>query len=329
MTQNDDNSTSAAVSGPTIAPLAGKHDIKSVRATVSALQLATDGDDYEKRYWAALRDHFPNYETFWRDLVTPMTRRIDLPVGAKGRHERREHIAEDLWEISYINYSIFLNLSGAHEHLTQPVPLSLGNFYTHLASACELAEEFLLRVHRLVSECRGTPIPELAPLPKQVFLDECATWYDTHYKKAYEHYHQKGKKMMVPVDPTESIISAYTKNNNGWKEFIRFRQPIREFRNRVVHNVQLGTIRDGGKNLMPRPDKILSYASITAVQNAFHDRERLAKDFVVREEQMQRDFIACNQRLNDLWNLPIDDLRTLLYERHNATLLDSYHLVSR
>ena len=44
---------------------------------------------------------------------------------------------------------------------------------------------------------------------------------------------------------------------------------------------------------------------------------------------MQRDFIACNQRLNDLLNLPTYDLQTLLYEQRNPTLLDRYHLTSR
>ena len=76
-------------------------------------------------------------------------------MGDPRRHERRREVADDLWAISYLNYSIFLNLVGAFEHLSQPVGFSLGSFYTHLASACDLVEDFLVRVHLPISECRG------------------------------------------------------------------------------------------------------------------------------------------------------------------------------
>jgi len=74
---------------------------------------------------------------------------------------------------------------------------------------------------------------------------------------------------------------------------------------------------------MPKTDKI-RYASITALQRALQDRARLREDFVIREEQMQRDFIACKQRLNDLY-----DLQNLLYKQHNPTLLAKYHLARK
>ena len=61
---------------------------------------------------------------------------------------------------------------------------------------------------------------------------------------------------MVHVEPTERIISAYgAKENKAWMEHRRFRQPIREYRNLVVHDVQLGTIRAGDQNLMPNPTR--------------------------------------------------------------------------
>ena len=125
------------------------------------------GDGNEQQYWPAINEQFPNYERFWQHLVVPMTKRIDLPPGSAGRHERRDNITDDLWNVSYINYSVFLNLVGAFEHLSQPVMLSVGNFYTHLASACDLAEEFLLRVHLLIAECRGEHVPELDPDTKR------------------------------------------------------------------------------------------------------------------------------------------------------------------
>src|SRR5262249_24896474 len=146
-TDNSSEFTIPSTSGtitPLPTPIAGFANITDPPATIethiNTLTLATDGDSNEQQFWPHLNDQFPNYEVFWRDIVTPMTRRIELPLGASRRHERRGGIAEDVWEISYINYSVFLNLVGAFQHLQQPVMFSLGNFYTHLATACELAE---------------------------------------------------------------------------------------------------------------------------------------------------------------------------------------------
>ena len=75
--------------------------------------------------------------------------------------------------------------------------LSLGSFYTHIASVCELAEEFLLAVHRLSCDCHEERVPEFAPLSKPDFLEQMGKWYDKGYLKAYEHYHKRGKDMRV------------------------------------------------------------------------------------------------------------------------------------
>jgi hypothetical protein len=325
------NPTSGAVTSSPLsfatAPEVRKRTPAEIRDAIAHLHLATDGDGNEQQYWPAINEHFPNYEFFWRDLVVPMTRRIDLPIGSPSRHERREHIADDLRSVSYINYSVFLNLVGAFEHLTQPLSLSLGSFYTHIASACELAEEFLLRVHRLISECLGERTPELEPLSKEEFLKQLDGWYDREYAKAYEHYHKKGKEMIVRVSPREKILCKYfERQNQAWQDYKRFRQPIREYRNKVVHDVQLGTVRVGRINLMPRTNKILEYTSMPAIQNALNNPEMLKRDFVVREEQMFSDFRVCKERLNALWEKPTLDLSGLLYEQWNPVLLGKYNL---
>jgi hypothetical protein len=112
---------------------------------VGELHLATDGDGNERAYWPSIYEQFPNYERFWRYLVVPTTKRIDLPLGSENRHHRREGIAEDLWRITYINYSLFLNLAYASDHLRFPRNSSFANFYTHLGSVCDLAQKFPLR----------------------------------------------------------------------------------------------------------------------------------------------------------------------------------------
>jgi hypothetical protein len=72
------------------------------------------------------------------------------------------------------------------------------------------------------------------------------------------------------------------------------------YRNKVVHDVQLGTARVGEINLTPRIDKIQKYATMTAIQGALNDQAVLKEDFVVREEQMFSDFRTFKERLNAL-----------------------------
>lgn len=298
-----------------------------LRRMVEELHLATDGDGNERNFWPAINEHFPNYETFWRYVVVPTTKRIEQPVGTDGRHERRAGIAEDLWLITYINYSVFLNLVGAFEHLAQPLMLSLGNFYTHLASACDLAEEFLLRVHLLICECRGEPVPELAPDSKDEFLKKLDAWYEREYARAYEIYHRKGRDMLVRVGPREKLLCRYFERQDAaWKEYKRFSQPIREYRNKVVHDIQLATIRVGRINLMPRIEKIRNYAQPKDLQSALTQPDVIKRDFVVREEQMFSDFRTFKERLNALWEKPTADLRELLYEAGNPALLAKNNL---
>jgi len=324
-----------AASGTCVAPAAAepqagpsaRQPLRGILKSVTNLHLATDGDGNEQQYWPAISEQFPNYERFWQHLVVPMTKRIDMPPGSAGRHERRDNIADDLWNVSYINYSVFLNLVGAFEHLSQPVMLSAGNFYTHLASACDLTEEFLLRVHLLIAECRGEHVPELDPDTKDEFLNKLDRWYDKEYAKAYEHHHRKGNAMIVRLAPRDKILCKYhERQDQAWKEYKRFSRPIREYRNKVVHDVQLGTIRVGKINLMPRIDKIQKYAAIAAPQDALKNPDILKADFVVREEQMFSDFRTFKTCLNALWEKPTADLRSLLYADRNPALLNKYAL---
>jgi hypothetical protein len=54
-----------------------------------------------------------------------------------------------------------LQLCYAGWHLKLPAPSSFANFYTHLGSACDLAEDFLLSAYLLLLHCRGKQSPIL------------------------------------------------------------------------------------------------------------------------------------------------------------------------
>ena len=170
-------------------------------------------------------------------------------------------------------------------------------------------------------------MPELDPDTKDEFLNKLDRWYDKEYAKAYEHHHRKGNAMIVRLAPRDKILCKYhERQDQAWKEYKRFSRPIREYRNKVVHDVQLGTIRVGKINLMPRIDKIQKYAAIAALQDALKNPDILKADFVVREEQMFSDFRTFKTCLNALWEKPTADLRSLLYADRNPALLNKYAL---
>jgi len=184
------------------------------------MRIADEGDDIEKAFWPAINVGFPNYEKFWQQFVIAVTNRIVVPPSAANRIQLRQNVEGNLWEISFINYSVFLNLIGAFEHISQPLLLSLGNFYTHLASACDPAEDFLLKVHMLVAECRSENVPELLADSKQEFLEKLDRWYDDEYERVYKLYHKKGRDMT-------SRPEALTRRAMSFRSPVRMTAPWR------------------------------------------------------------------------------------------------------
>jgi hypothetical protein len=128
--------------------------------------------------------------------------------------------------------------------------------------------------------------------------------------------------MLVHIDPREKI----KRQGEAWKAYNAFSAPIRQYRNKVVHDVQIGTVRVGKINLMPKMDEIKNYGSLAAVQEAVKNPETIKRDFVIREEQMFSDFRAIKRCLDALWENPIEELSTLLYRDRNAILLAKYNL---
>jgi len=308
-------------------PLSFKTTVRELHNTLRDLCLGNDGDDSEKEYWPVIAHRFPNYERFWHRLVVPMTKRIEIPLNSPGRHERREGIADDLWRVSYLNYSAFLHLAYAFDHLPLPLKSSFGDFYRHLGSVCDLAEDFLVCVHLLVSECRNNQVPLLQGLSREEYLDMAARWYEKEYPKAYAHYHRKGKSKSLHLPPREALLGKYFEHRDeAWKAYTKFSGQIRPYRNRVVHDVAMGTVLAGRYQLVPKKERIQDYGDMRPIQDAAKDIRRLKRDFIVREEQMSDDLHGILTLLNALWEKPIADLDALLFEERNAALLKKYNL---
>ncbi|HUB64847.1 MAG TPA: hypothetical protein VL996_10480, partial [Methylocella sp.] len=79
--------------------------------------LIEDGDPYERLWWPLLKDHFSEWERFWKHHVVPLTNRIDekiKPFDAKKRFLRRDDkINTDIEMMAMRSYSVFYYLARA------------------------------------------------------------------------------------------------------------------------------------------------------------------------------------------------------------------------
>jgi hypothetical protein len=295
---------------------------------ISKTYFGNDGDNFEKLFWTFLKERFPNCEAFWRYLVVPYTKRIESQI--KDQNERlrpREGIAEDIERIASFHYSIFMNLIYAYDHLRDFRLSSFEDFYTHLGSVCDLAENFLLRAHLLTLECRSQKSVILQELQKDDFLKLAEKWYDDKYTKVYENYLKKGKRPQIEIPRIQSVLDEYFKGLEKWKEYLRHTQMIREYRNVIVHDVLRGKLlMPGDIVLVPKKEKIQDYKKWADIFAVRENIPKLRKDFINMKEQMILDIGTLEIILNELWAKPIDDLTKLFFDDKNEILLKKYNI---
>ena len=303
--------------------------LNKIKDIISKTHFAHDGDPYEVSYWTFLKERFPNCETFWRYFVVPFTKRIEIEI--KDPNERirpREGISEDIKGIATFHYSMFLNLIYSYDHFQNFRLSSFEGFYMHLGSACDLAEEFLLKTYLLILECTDKKSEILQELKKEDFLKIAEKWYDDNYQTVYENYFKKGKVIPIKIPNRRNVLDEYFKGSEDWKKYNKYTQKIRKYRNIIVHDAQIGKIicLHDGITLVPKKEKIQDYKKWSHVFAALQDEQKLRNDFINMKEQMILDIRGLEVILNDLWTKPINDLGKLFFDDKNKILLKKYNI---
>ncbi|MCD4677741.1 MAG: hypothetical protein K8S18_17350 [Desulfobacula sp.] len=241
----------------------------------------------------------------------PLTDRISgYPNVLTNQIRPRQGVDPELENIANTHYTTFLNLIYAHIHLRTDMLSSLENFYAHLGSACDLVETFLERCFFLLIKCRGDKCEILQQLTREDFLQLAGEWYDKNYLTLYEYYLSKGKALPIRIPSRKNIIKElfkkYLKNDKLRKQYMKFSQSIREFRNVVVHDVQVGSLKDGNGNIyIPRPQVIMNYKTWRQVFSAAGNEKTINRDFRPKKQQMENDIIELETILNEIWGLTI------------------------
>ncbi|MDI6889134.1 MAG: hypothetical protein QMC78_05560 [Methanocellales archaeon] len=302
--------------------------LSKIEDIISKTHFANDGDSYERLYWTFFKERFPKCETFWRYFVVPFTKRIELEIeDPNERIHPRDGISEDIKDIASFHYSMFLNLIYSYDHLQNFRLSSFEDFYTHLGSACDLAEEFLLKTYLLILECTDQKSEILQELKKEDFLKLAEKWYDDNFSKVYRDYLEKGKPAQIKLPSRKNVLDEYFKDQEDWRQYKRYSQKIREYRNIIVHDIQIGKIISfGGIPLVPKKEKIQNYKKWSYAFVVQQDIQKLRNDFINMKEQMILDIGSLEIILNNLWAKPINDLRKLFFDDKNKILLRKYNI---
>ncbi len=203
-------------------------DTNHIQKLVSEMSFAKNGDNNEHKYGSTFKNQFPNCELFWQQIIVPVTNRID-PTKTQGWEQikRRVGVSDDVLNMIYLHYTIFLHLVYAFDHLSNPRISSFVNFYTHLGSICDLAEDFLLQIYLIVNECKNCTSPLLQEMKKEAFIEIAGKWYDKKYPEFYENYHKKGKSSPIHIPSRDYILREYFPESSDWTSYINFSKSLR------------------------------------------------------------------------------------------------------
>lgn len=290
---------------------------------------ADNGDGYEQRYGDKVIRTFPNSERFWKYFVIPFTTRIaGYPKSLAASFNIREGISSDLENIGNAHYSMFLNLVFANVHLELKMISSMENIYTHLASACDLAEKTIARFYLLLLKCRGEQPELLHNLGRDEFLELAGKIYDEKYAMWQKIYFEEGKRTCVPIEVPVYLANEYFSKlgRKRWQTYKKYSDSIRRMRNIFVHDVRVGRIiMPDGSLWIPRSKHVGRYKSWSDIRQAARDPRRLA-DFNEQFLQAAEDIRGIETLLNNLWHRLILDFKREFCSKERAALRQLYNL---
>ena len=303
---------------------------KKLEEIINLSSYKTNGSGTEKNVGYLLADLFPNSEVFWKKFIIPFTNRIDDSITDEAKSiESRDGVSVELYDIGSFHYTVFHNFLYAYAALyhKQRQTSYFENFYTHLSTICDCAEEFLVLIHRLLLECNQSESNLLQELSEDDFLEICKKWYTKNYSTLYELYLSKGKYKPISIPTRLSLIKEYFENSDAWQNYYTFSKVLKQYRNIIVHHYTIAFfIGDDGIHYVPKKEKIAEYKRWKDLDKAKNDPMKLQSDFISRDFQMSQDLSTLQSLLQDLWNKPIADM-TKLFQEKNQVLFKKYNIV--
>jgi len=298
--------------------------LSKLKEVTNQFTYATSGDSFEIENAGIVIDKFINSEIFWKSFVTPLTKRFNNNAFLEENVSLRENTSPLLQELAAYHYSIFKNIVYAYDCLGEKQMAFFENFYTHLTTICDLTDDFLCHLYFIIQQCEGNVPTLFKKLEKEDFLNLAVNYYDEKYSKDYDHYFSKGKIIPQRLINVSDILKVYFDKSEPRKIYVSTSKTIKEYRNVIIHNKQIGFILIEEKYFVPKINVIKKYKSWNEVSKV--TKEIINNDFIEMKTQMQMDFDKLIECLNNLWAKPIHDLNALLYVENNPHLLNLYDL---
>jgi len=308
----------------------------TLRKFLDQISFNSNGDGKERRYGCFTSGYFPNCEKFWRLFIVPLTKRLEgYPEQPSDDIKHRRNISPELEDISAVHYSLFINLVYAYTQLENSYLSKLEDFYVHLVSTCDLAEIFLEKCYLLLLKCRGRQSKVLQRLTHEEFIKFADKWYEEKYTAVFEHYLSSGKYASMKLPSHNLLVKEFLVEYLGqgpvWKDYQSHSRPIREFRNVVVHDIQVGGLKINGKAYIPKPKAIQEYRTwrkVFAVKDlAVKDQDAIIdRDFADPAKQLPEDLHKLESILNIIWGFIINEFKLEFYSEERKVLRNLYQI---
>lgn len=298
-----------------------------LRDSLSNITFAQHGDKYEQKYGHYLKDTFPNCEVFWRNVVVPMTLRVELRAD-QSPIDPRTSIDPRIEELSGLHYTLFTHLVFARFHLDPNVPDWLEIVFSHLVSACDLAEKLVEKWHILSLECKGRKSDALNKLTKEELQGRVDEWY-SNYIGLHKSYLETGIPITLSINLGTALVTEYfgAEHETMRKDHKKIVRPIRNRRNQMIHNLKVAMIEEpSGEILIPKTSKMDHYKTWRSVREAARNPDKTKSDFIDARQQAKDDLDALEKSLNRFWEILLEDFDKEFYSSERKTLQNMYDI---
>lgn len=268
---------------------------------LSGITLDNGGDGLEIRYAPYIKQRFSNYEVFWNKHIVPLTRRIEdfPPTSHNDKIRIRGIVSGNMEEISMSHYGVFLNIVQALERLNaHPDLSSFDDFYTHLVTAYDLAQERFIDIFEGILK---SGVDVIFNFKQQLEFNSLKEFCEgiKKYRRVIVHRWVIGK--LISADgiiwvPRKDKVNEYDTWSKTYKNIPN--DPINcldgfRFTNEIILSSNTAV---SGCNI---------------VSGAKYDEGAINDDFVDSRFQMESDIKKLEELLNDLWKIILDKIESL------------------
>lgn len=296
-----------------------------LKAYLAKYSFAGNGDIFEQSKHLFANNSCPNIEEFWQQFVVPLTNRMESNSSRSGVRFR-DGLDPLLEYICSANYSLFVHLVSASDASADWNPLSLDTVFTRLASACDVFEALSIKFHILISECSGVPSKVVEGMSIDEFVEAAKEFWHDKYPTLKKYYVDIGSKVPQLFIPTgESILKEFFAKAPSRKEYIRTAQLIRSFRNAIVHDVRVGTLKgDANWPLAPKPEKVSDYRQWSQVERVAGNSDLIGKDFCDVRELCNEYITRLTNAINNLYEYIVKRFKEEFYSSERSALRDVF-----